>query len=309
MSQPACRLATRSVFSQQEPQLTSPDGLARSWITRGGNFAICYSEVEPGAVLARENDAEEYMLIIPPNSAAVTVEAGSEVVMVRPDSLTIIPPGQSRIRVSTGGRLVRVFSKAATDILDLAVNSDVYADGAPELAPPTLGPEPKGGYKIRYYPLAQYLDPDGDRIQPRCFQSTNLMVNLFRHFHTRRDTKGLSPHWHDDFEQGSLCLDGNWIHHLRYTWGADLGEWVPDDHSVTPTPSIMVIPARVIHTSRDVGEDGPESSLYDIFCPPRADFAAKPGFVLNADDYPPPADIAAQPAKTGGTLLNWQKPG
>jgi len=78
------------------------------------------------------------------------------------------------------------------------------------------------------------------------------------------------------------------------------------------TPSVIIIPATVVHTSRDAG-DG-ESSLYDIFCPPRMDFAAKKGFVINEDEYPLPATNAAAtpgaPApKTGGTLLSWQKPG
>ncbi|KQX38099.1 hypothetical protein ASD04_10750 [Devosia sp. Root436] len=309
MSDLACRLASRSIFSEQEPQARGEDGLSGTWITRGGNFAVCVSEVQPGAVLVRQDNPEEYMLIAPPQGAALTIEAGGQVIEAQPDSLTIVPPGPSRVTARTAGRLVRIFSRAADDILALAINGEVYADGAPELAPVDLWPEPNGGFKLRHYPLAQYFDPQGERIQPRCFRSTNMMVNLFGHFHTRRDTQSLSPHWHDDFEQASLCLDGTWIHHLRYNWGADLGNWVPDDHTALPTPSVIVIPARVIHTSRDVGSDGPESSLYDIFCPPRMDFAAKPGFVLNEDDYPLPTDRGEQQTKTGGTLLNWQKPG
>ena len=75
---------------------------------------------------------------------------------------------------------------------------------------------------------------------------------------------------------------------------------------VTPSP---IIPARAIHTSQDVGVDGDESSLYDIFCPPRIDFASKPGFCINEDEYPLPAMEGEREIKTGGTLLSWQKPG
>jgi hypothetical protein len=297
------------VFADQEPQETSGDGLARTWITRGGNFAVCVSELKSGAVLARQDNPEEYMVIIPPRSASVTVEAGGETVDAEPDSLTIVPPGPSRIIARSAGRIARIFSQASADIMALAVNDSVYADGSPELAPVDLWPAPIGGFKLRHYPLAQYINPNGDRIQPRCFRSTNMMVNLFGHFFTRRSKKTLSPHWHEDFEQGSLCFDGVWRHHLRYNWGADLDEWIPDDHAELPTPSVIVIPAFAIHTSRDVGEDGPESSLYDIFCPPRMDFASKPGFVLNADEYPLPIIEGGQRTKTGGTLLSWQKPG
>jgi hypothetical protein len=309
MTNTASRLASRSVFSEQSPQALGADGLSKTWITRGGNMAVCVSRVEPGALLQRADNPEEYMLIIPPDGPAVSVEAGSEVIEAEPDSLTIIPPGPSRIVVRGTGLLARIVSKAAEDLMELAVNAQTYADGAPELASVDLWPEPVGGFRIRHYPLAPFLKADGERIQPRCFRSTNMMVNLFGHFHTRRETTGLSPHWHDDFEQASLCFDGTWVHHLRYNWGANLADWVPDDHSELATPSVIVIPANVIHTSRDVGPDGPESSLYDIFCPPRMDFAAKPGFVLNEDDYPLPADRGDRAIKTGGTLLSWQKPG
>jgi quercetin dioxygenase-like cupin family protein len=303
------RLASKSVFAEQPPQETSVDGLARTWITRGGNFAVCMSEVKAGAVLARADNPEEYMVIIPPGGAAVTVEAGGRSAEAEAESLTIVPPGASRVVARSAGKVARIFSKASADIMALAINKDVYADDAAELAPVDLWPAPVDGFKLRHYPLAQYLDPKGDRIQPRCFRSTNMMVNLFGRFFTRRPTNSLSPHWHDDFEQGSLCFEGTWTHHLRYNWGPDLSAWVPDDHAELPTPSLIVIPANAIHTSRCVGADGPPSSLYDIFCPPRMDFASKPGFVINEAEYPLPVVKGGQGSKTGGTLLSWQKSG
>lgn len=298
----AARAHSVTIFDRTPPQ--ESDAKAKTWYTRGANFTLAFSRVEAGAVLARANNADEYMLIIPPDGPAVTITAGKETVEAGPDSLTILPPGPSSITAKGPGMLARIISRANADIMSKAANAATYADGAPECTPVVNWPDPVGGFKIRHYPLAPYYKADGERIQPRLFRSTNMMVNLFAYYKTRRDTKGLSPHWHEDFEQASLCFAGNWIHHMRWPWTADLSEWKPDYHEVIGTPSVMIIPANVVHTSRDTGEG--LSSLYDIFCPPRMDFAAKPGFVINEAEYPLPADMSKD-VVTKGTLLSWQK--
>lgn len=305
MTGTAARKATKSEFDKMAPQIADPK--ATTWITRGGNFAIVVSRVEPGAVLERASDPEEHMVIVPPDGPTLSIRAGGGTIEAKPDSLTIVPPGASTITATSKGLFAQIYSKASKDIMALASNAATYADGAPELAPPELWPAPRDGYKLRYYPLTQYAKADGDRIQPRVFRSTNMLVNLFVPFKTRRETVGLSPHWHDDFEQASLTLSGRWVHHMRYNWGPDLATWIPDDHGEMTTPSVIIIPATVVHTSRDVGES--ESSLYDIFCPPRLDFARKKGFVLNEDEYPLPDMAKDDTVKTGGSLLAWQKPG
>lgn len=306
MSDLTVRPSTKVVFHDTDPQLVGPH--FRTWITRGGNFAVCVSEVEPGAVLERKGEPEESMLILPPDGISATIEAGGAKVEAGSDSLTILPPGDNRITVKTKGIIARIVSKASADLMALSVNNKTYADGAAELAPPDLWPAPYDGFKLRHYKLAEYADPKGERIQPRVFRSTNMLVNLFVHYKTRRDTTALSPHWHDDFEQASLTLNGTWVHHTRFNWGSDIKNWWPDDHSPMATPSVIIIPARAIHTSQDIGEDGPESSLYDIFCPPRIDFASKKGFVINEAEYPLPETSGDREIKTGGTLLSWQKP-
>jgi hypothetical protein len=307
MTDRPARAATKAEFRTMAPQLVEPGGKARTWIVRAGNFAVAVSEVEPGAVLDRPDNPEEYMVILAPEGAPADIAAGGARLAAGPDSLTIVPPGPSRITATGPGLIARVFSKASADILALAANAEVYADGAPELAPPDLWPAPPDGYRLRHYQLAEFADPNGERIQPRVFRSTNMMVNLFVHYRTRRDTAHLSPHWHDDFEQASLTLNGRWVHHMRYNWGPDLKTWRPDEHGEMSTPSVIIIPATVVHTSRDVGEG--VSSLYDIFCPPRLDFARKPGFVRNEDEYPLPDLPVDDTVKTGGSLLAWQKPG
>lgn len=306
VSELSARKATKAVFHDMDPQVVSPDGKAKTWITRGGNFAVSYSEVLPGAVLELDSP-EEYMVILPPDGTTATIEAGGDSVAAGADSLTIVPPGSSRITATSKGVIARIISKANTAIMDLASNAATYADGAPELAPPDLWPAPPSGFRLRHYPLAPHANPNGERIQPRVFRSTNMLVNIFAHYFTRRGTTSLSPHWHDDFEQASLTLKGTWVHHMRYNWGSNSANWWPDDHSEMGTPSVIIIPARAIHTSQDVGEDGPESALYDIFCPPRYDFASKKGFVINEDEYPLPEVADDGKVKTGGTLLSWQK--
>jgi hypothetical protein len=147
-------------------------------------------------------------------------------------------------------------------------------------------PDPVGGFRIRSYRLADCASPDPSPLKMRVFRSTNLMVNIFMPWTKRRAETALSPHSHDDFEQISLGLKGSFVHHLRYPWSPDKTIWRDDEHVLFDSPSVLVIPARVIHTTQDVGEG--TTWLVDIFGPPRRDFSAKPGFVLNEDEYPVP---------------------
>jgi quercetin dioxygenase-like cupin family protein len=302
VAETAAREASVAEFDKMQPQEIAADG-TKTWITRGANFLVAVSNAKPGATVARENNADEYMVILPPGVEA-TVRAREEEIVAVSDSLTIVPPGPSTITAKTEGLVARIVTAKATDLLAKAWNFKNYADGAPEVAPLVPWPDPIGGFKLRHYPLAPLYRPDGERIQPRLFRSTNMMVNLFAHYRTRRDTTALSPHWHEDFEQASLTLDGTWVHHLRWPWNANLADWREDNHDEISTPSVIIIPANVVHTSRDVGEG--LSSLYDIFCPPRLDFASKKGFVLNEDEYPMP-EAEGGTGQTKGTLLAWQK--
>ena len=264
------------------PQLT--DTGSRTWITRGANFVVAISEVEPGAVLSRADNPDEYMVLL--GGVAATITAGAETIEAAPESLTIVPPGPSEVEAKGAGYVVRVMSNRATDLLAKAENAATYADGAAEVAPLVPWPDPVGGFKLRNYKPFDYDKPDTNM---RLFRCTNLMINVLTKRSTARDVKKLSPHSHDDFEQASLLLEGDYIHHLRYPWVPDMSKWRPDEHLEIGSPSVTVIPPKVVHTSRNIGNE--RSWLIDIFSPPRVDFSRKPGLVLNADEYPMPAEL------------------
>ena len=265
------------------PQLT--DTGSRTWITRGANFVVAISEVQPGAVLSRANNPDEYMVLLG-GVAAATIRAGAESIEAAPESLTIVPPGPSEVEANGAGYVVRVMSNRATDLLAKAENAATYADGAAEVAPLVPWPDPVGGFKLRNYKPFDYDKPDTNM---RLFRCTNLMINVLTKRAAPRDVSKLSPHSHDDFEQASLLLEGDYIHHLRYPWVPDMLKWRPDEHVEIGSPSVTVIPPKVVHTSRNIGDK--RSWLIDIFSPPRVDFSRKPGMVLNADEYPMPTEL------------------
>ena len=281
----AQRPATHARHYATPPQVTDHDG-ARHWITRAANFVVVVTQASEGTVLSRTGQPDECMALLSPGCAAELEAAGAKEISSG-DSFAIFPPGDSKVTVTKVGTVARIFSNKAADLCALALNAKIYADGAPEVTPITPWPDPDGGFKLRHYKLADYKSPDPSPLKMRVFRSTNLMINIFERWTKRRDETKLSPHSHEDFEQISLGLQGGFAHHLRYPWTPDKSTWRADEHEVyAASPSVLVIPARVIHTTHDVGEG--TTWLIDVFGPPRRDFSAKPGFVLNANDYPMP---------------------
>jgi hypothetical protein len=276
----ATRPATWLAAYDSPPQQQA-DGI-RSWITRTANFVVCVSEMQAGSFLRREQEPDEHMLLLTPGAAAV-IEA-ERTATVEGVALAIVPPGSSRIVMRNHGTLIRIFTSSARDMAAAASNAAAYEGGVNDVAPldPTYGPP--GGYTLRCYAMKDYEKAtEGSPFM--LFRSAHLMANIFKPFTKPRDTRRLSPHHHEDFEQCSLALSGTFVHRLRYPWGPDLDAWRADEELKLGSPSLLVIPPRVIHTTYVVSPDG--GWLIDLFAPARADFVAKPGLVLNAADYPP----------------------
>ena len=76
------------------------------------------------------------------------------------------------------------------------------------------------------------------------------------------------------------------MHHIRVPWTPDSSTWRDDEHQRCEAPAIVVIPPPLVHTSQSVDEM--HHWLIDLFAPPRRDFSERPGWVLNADEYPMP---------------------
>ncbi|MDX3906037.1 MAG: hypothetical protein QHC78_10155 [Pigmentiphaga sp.] len=278
------RPATYAALYETAPQQETAG--ARTWLTRAANFVVAVSQVEPGAVLARDDNPDEYFVFV--HKGGARIQAGGEHIDAAAETLTIVPPGASRVEATAAGTLVRVFSKHATDLVEASANNAVYADGAPEVAPLVSWPDPPAGFKLRHYVLADYARPDTNM---RIFRTTNLMINVLAKRLVPRDIHKLSPHSHADFEQASLVVEGTYVHSLRWPWTPDMDMWKEDEHVEIGSPSVTVMPAKVVHTSRNVSEG--DCWLIDIFGPPRLDFSNRPGLVCNADEYPMPEPATA----------------
>ncbi|OYU48081.1 MAG: hypothetical protein CFE31_13905 [Rhizobiales bacterium PAR1] len=273
--------AEYGLFYKDPPQEAGPNG--KTWYARGQNFIIAYTEAAPGAVFERKGQPDEYVAIIPNPETPVVATSGAQTETTDGYSLLILPPGDSRITLAKGGVIVRLFSPNTVDIAAKCSNAAAFAECHITVAPFKPWPAPKDGFKIRAYTLDV---PDEPGRFGRIWRCTTMMVNYLAPQMGPRDITKLSPHHHDDFEQCSLALEGSFIHHLRWPWTVNMNQWREDEHAHVQSPSITVIPPPAIHTTR--GMEPGLNQLVDIFAPPRLDFSMKPGWVLNAADYPMP---------------------
>jgi len=253
-------------------------------VVRAQNVILAHTRAHEGEELDNGELDGELAVIVTGDSPAFTIVTADDVTEVRAPGLVVVPPGRSRIHVHGDGSLVRLVEATEPAWRDRPANAAVYAQAHPRVSPLRRWPLPRGPQRVRYYPLSAVPEEPGRF--GRIFRTRSFMVNFLPEQDGPRDPHRLSPHHHDDFEQLSLAVQGEYVHHIRTPWLTDRTRWRDDDHVRIGSPSVTIIPPPTVHTSE---ASGPEvNQLIDIFSPPRLDFSAKPGWVLNADDYPMP---------------------
>lgn len=261
-------------------------GAHRHWLARAQNFwlewiAFGDGTGEGGATRVFESDCE--MLLIAPRgvlhvSAADPAVAAAD---VPPHTVAILPAGRYAVAGAASAACALIASQRA----DLA-GRRVLGEAAYEIPDPRIVPTGRPYRRTARAGRIQVLDIDAiqaSRDWPRLkmLQTETLSINIVE-YAGPRDRAALSPHAHADFEQGSLAIAGDFVHHLRVPWGSDAGRWRDDEHLPAPSPSLLVVPVEMIHTTEGVGRG--HHFLVDVFSPPRHDFIER-GWVYNAGDY------------------------
>jgi len=253
-----------------------------TYCARGQNLVVAHTTGKTGLVLSRVNQLDEYVVLLPKPDTPVEIRWNGESISVDGFCLVVVPAGDSEVHLKGDGEVIRLVTTRAADLVAKCSNAGSYLSPDPNVPPFQAWPDPLDGPKLRHYSLD--VPPEPGRFG-RIFRCSTIMVNYLPGSGPRDVTK-MSPHFHEDFEQYSLCVEGSYIHYLRWPWISDMNAWRPDDAELCAAPSVAVIPPPAIHTSRSM--DPVKNVLVDIFSPPRADFSAKPGWVLNAAEYPVP---------------------
>ncbi|MAU19374.1 MAG: hypothetical protein CMH13_02440 [Martelella sp.] len=281
----AAPVSAAGYFMFDDSQPCDQNGDVRTWYAEAQNFVTTYADQPVGSRIVRDRQEDEYVVILPERETRAVVSWNGSETPVDGYSVVVVPGGPSVISFEAGGPAICFFTRKAADIVarcEALLPAHEPDRNVPPLEP---WPDPVGGFKVRAYSLDV---PQEEGRFGRIFRSTNFMINFVYPRQGPRDRTQLSPHKHDDFQQCSLCLAGTYVHHLRWPWETDANLWRDDDHVTIGAPSIAIIPAGALHTSEAVGAG--TNQLVDVFCPPRRDFSRQTGWVLNADDYPAPAN-------------------
>lgn len=255
-------------------------GSLRRWLMRGQNFLTEWIEAsDVKETIAIESEYET--LVLMPDTGGEILCQNKPAVQAAAGAACIVPAGAFSLVVEPGGRYAVIASSRVDLDTKEALNAAAYSDPDPRIDP--IGTPYRrciGNGEVQLLQLDDIASA-ADNPRLKIIQTETLSINWVSYQGPRARSQ-LSPHSHANHEQGSLAIRGNFVHHLRVEWSKNADLWQDDEHCVAPSPSLLVIPVNLVHTTEGVGEE--EHILVDIFSPPRADFIAK-GWIYNAGDY------------------------
>ena len=252
-------------------------GALKRCSARGQNFLVDWFEASQAASVNFASDDETMVMLF---DTAGTISGGGQSKEVPRRSLSILPAGAYEIKLAGAGRGC-ILSTNRKDTPPEPLNTASYQPLDARVAP--VGPSwarTGDSRNIQVFEIDKVKAP-ADNPRLKMFQSATMSINWVD-YDGPRDRTALSPHSHRDFEQASLAVSGDFVHHLRVEWGKNANEWREDVHKTAPSPSVLVIPPELIHTTE--GVNAGHHLLIDVFAPPRRDFIAK-NWVLNAGEY------------------------
>ncbi|WP_150460315.1 cupin domain-containing protein [Nesterenkonia ebinurensis] len=256
--------AAATVEVDNQPPAIEHEGGARTWTTSGDGFRAAYSRLNAGQKIRAGDSDEPYLLYVSSGEVAIENEHQSENLraVVQEPSVLLVREGALTIRAESASALVWALPRDS-NVLENPLQLSRYDETE--------------SHSVAVYSLSD-VEEDPSRFG-RIFSSGAVMMNVLPMTYSERDTTVLSPHSHN-FAQCTVTIEGRFIHDLRVPWGADMMQWVEDEHRKCNSPSLTVIHPGIIHTLR--WGDG-RSHFVDIFGPPRDDFIEQ-GWVLNLDD-------------------------
>ena len=247
------------------------------WFARARNYTVDFALGASGTALDVSVDSESFALL---PDAAATLEGNDGTWSVTRNSVVILPAGRWRFSLKDFGQIA-VLSTANARPASSAINAAEFEAPDDEVAPVESVLRRKQFLRApQIFDMTQLQAPK-DNPRLKMLQTETMSINWVD-YEGKRDRSALSPHFHKNFEQGSLALAGSFLHHLRVEWGKNADLWQDDRHVEVGSPSMLVVPVRMIHTTEGTG--GGRHLLVDIFSPARADFIAK-GWMLNAEDF------------------------
>jgi hypothetical protein len=265
----------------REPALVDFGGKdARPTTAEGVNFSISQLAGENGAQFEFHSRAETIFIA---TDCSVSLEQAGRQTPVEPRSVAIAPPGATSVSFHGKGRVFALTSGNGQAAAGTIVRR-TWSLPDPRVAE-VGAPFVRTGdaRSIEVHAVDDMPFPPGN---PRLkfLQSATMSINWVE-YDGPRDRRTLSPHSHKQFEQGSLAIEGSFVHHIRTPWTADAGAWRDDQHIVAGASSVLVIPPELVHTTEGVSQG--KHILIDVFAPVRRDFIAK-GWVHNAAAYRDP---------------------